>query len=160
MKSTYTILALAQALAVPLVAASPAPAPAPAEVVNSTAPDALEARAAPCSINVHWDSYWREGGWDRYRVRVTAAGKGPDEIGEKFKTTFNMLQEWCHIGQNTKVGMGGDNFQCWHENDSLMLADISTTIHQKQWYYDFYPRSRNSGATTRSTSASTPITSS
>ena len=94
MKITFIAVALTQALAVAVSAL-----PAAVNTTDTESAHALEARG-PCSITLQWHSWWREGVWDRYRVKVTAAGKGPKQIGEPFQTEFNMLQEWCHIVQS------------------------------------------------------------
>jgi len=93
---------LAQAIAAPIVAASALPAQAVGDTGSSSISSSannntlLTARAAPCSIMVKFEQWWREGTSTRWRVRVTAAGKG---LGEPFKTPSNMLREWCRIAR-------------------------------------------------------------
>jgi len=59
------------------------------EALNSTAAD-LQAMAAPCTLRAHYAGSWKEGVWQRRRVKGTSEGSGGG-----FSSTRDMLNRWC-----------------------------------------------------------------
>ncbi|KAK0622472.1 hypothetical protein B0T14DRAFT_563921 [Immersiella caudata] len=109
-----------QGLALPILAAA-LPGAAP-----NASPVHLTARAT-CALHTQWEPSWRDGGYDRYRVRAWAEGYS-DAAG--WHGTRIMLEKWCQSFRNVAghYGAGLENPQCWLENDNLAYADISTFI--------------------------------
>ncbi|KAF5003259.1 hypothetical protein FDECE_10159 [Fusarium decemcellulare] len=114
--AVYAILALPAA-----VTATAVPVANPAEVADAAEAPALLKRN--CVLNAWWESNWRDGGYQRYRV------KGFAGTGGSQSSTRAMLEEWCKIFRS-EAGSRNDmiNPQCWLDNDNLAFADVSTFI--------------------------------
>ena len=98
MKLASIAFTLMQVLAAPLVGAAAIPdaelSVTERDTVSSTSPG-LEKRA-PCAIHLGYDSWWRAGAHDRYRVWFNAEGSGP-RAG--FTTPYDMLNRYCTIAK-------------------------------------------------------------
>ncbi|KAH7136183.1 hypothetical protein B0J11DRAFT_576722 [Dendryphion nanum] len=79
----------------------------------------------PCTINAIWESNWRDGARQRYRVRATV-----DTTGNPYSRK-DMLEAWCDefrkAVHSVDYKANFDNPACWLENTNA-VADVSTFI--------------------------------
>jgi hypothetical protein len=81
MMKVSTIITQALALALPFVGETNANSPPEGAA-------AIEERQNNCALNAIWDSNWREGGYQQYRVRAWA------DTGDRYEEAIEMLDEY------------------------------------------------------------------
>ena len=59
------------------------------EALNSTATDIQARQGAPCVIRTHWQSSWKEGAYQRRRVKAVA-----ERTGGPWPNPHSMVQDW------------------------------------------------------------------
>lgn len=88
MKLAQVLLAIPTLVTAPAIPGLQERAPTD-EALNSTAADIQARQGAPCVIRTHWQSSWKEGAYQRRRVKATA-----ERTGGPFPNTYSMVHAW------------------------------------------------------------------